>query len=166
MSATNKELINLIDKAIEHTFMSFFSILPVLTKVDEFTISNFNSEPNDYDISSVIAFIEDQLDGTLALRFHKMALLKAISKVYTAETATVDHRALGAIGELVNTIYGIIKQNLNQKGYNYQMCVPVIVIGSNHSICSTFQGKKIQMLYQLLNDRFLVEIVLQVDESV
>lgn len=152
----DEELIKIIDKSVNETFNSFLSINPVLKKCAESTeVSQERSE-----ISGIIAFIQESLEGTLAIRFKQKDILSLLSRIYGEELLAVDNKIIGGVAELTNVIHAIAKEELNLKGYNYQMCLPVVIIGENHSVVTVLAGKKMVFEYDLDGVECKIELIL------
>lgn len=154
-SSTDK-FIKVINKAVKETFGSFFGIMPELKE----TINDPAPalEPR-VDISGMIAFIQDELEGTMAIRFNKEDLFMIIGPLYDEKLDVIDSRSVGSVGEFANIIHGVAKQELNAFGCNYQMCLPIVVVGANHSISSSFLGKKVILKYDLNGATAYLELV-------
>jgi CheY-specific phosphatase CheX len=150
------DMIKIIDKSVGETFNSFLSISPVLKKCYE--SKEFLSEKSE--ISGVIAFIQNTLEGTLAIRFKQNTILALLSRLYGEELTTIDNKIVGGVAELTNVIHAIAKEELNLQGYNYQMCLPVVIIGENHSVVTALSGRKMIFEYDLNGMPCTVELIL------
>jgi CheY-specific phosphatase CheX len=151
----NDAIIKIIDKAINETFTSFISISPVLKKCSKSEVSL----PDKSDVAGMIAFIQSSLEGTLIIKFKKESILPLLSKLYNEELISIDNKVIGGVAELTNVIHAIVKEELNQEGYNYQMCLPVVIIGENHSMITMCAGPKIIFEYELDNMNCTVELI-------
>lgn len=149
-------MVKTIDRAVVETFSSFMGFIPVLKKT-EYTERSL-SEP--FEVSGIIAFIQDDIEGTLALRFRQETILKLLTRVYGEELQVVDNRVIGGVAEFANVIHGIAKEDLNLQGYHYQMCLPVVIIGDNHSVVTALSGQKLILTYDLDGLEAVVELVL------
>lgn len=149
-------MIKTIDRAVTETFSSFMGFTPVLKSSEQTNRSL--SEP--YEVSGLIAFIQDDIEGTLAIRFHQTTILTLLSRVYGEELTVVDNRVIGGVAEFANVIHGIAKEELNLQGYHYQMCLPVVIIGDNHSVVTALSGQKLILRYSLDGLEAVVELVL------
>ncbi|MEY4615670.1 MAG: hypothetical protein RJB66_630 [Pseudomonadota bacterium] len=150
------EMVKIIDKAMLETFSSFMGFNPILKHVER---SDKNISDR-FEISGIIAFIQDKVEGTLAIRFRQESVLRLLSRVYGDELSVVDNRVIGGVAELANVIHGIAKEDLNLQGYHYQMCLPVVIIGENHVVVNALSGQKLIMNYDLDGDEAIVELVL------
>lgn len=152
----DQEMVNIIDKAIKETFSSFMGFTPILKSSEQ----KDKAVSEKYEISGIIAFIQDAIEGTLSLRFKQDTILKLLSKVYGEELTTLDNRIIGGVAELSNVIHGIAKEDLNLQGYHYQMCLPVVIIGNNHTMVSAINGQKLVLTYDLDGEEAIVELVI------
>lgn len=152
----DEDLIKIIDKSVNETFNSFLSINPLLKKCSE--VEKISQERSE--ISGIIAFIQDDLEGTLAIRFKQKDILSLLSRLYGEELTAIDNKIIGGVAELTNVIHAIAKEELNLKGYNYQMCLPVVIIGENHSVVTVLSGKKMVFDYDLDGVGCKIELIL------
>jgi CheY-specific phosphatase CheX len=149
-----QKIVKVINKAVKETFGSFFGIVPELKE----TITDQLAAPR-VDISGMIAFIQQELEGTLAIRFKREALFQIIGPLYDEKLDVIDSRSVGSVGEFANIIHGVAKQELNAFGHNYQMCLPVVIVGENHAISSSFSGNKVILKYDLNGAEAFLELV-------
>jgi CheY-specific phosphatase CheX len=152
----DESMVKTINRAVMETFSSFMGFTPVL-KHSEKCEKPFN---DGYEISGLIAFIQDSIEGTLALRFRQDSILKLLGRVYGEELSVVDNRIIGGVAELANVIHGIAKEELNTQGHHYQMCLPVVIIGNNHSVVTALSGQKLILTYDLDGEEAVLELVL------
>jgi CheY-specific phosphatase CheX len=153
----DQAFVKVVQKAVKETFASFFGVIPVLTE----TLVDPTDEPK-VDISGMIAFVQTDIEGTMSLRFQKEALFNVLGGLYGEKLEQIDSRAVGSVGEFANIIHGIAKEELNTTGCNYQICLPVVVVGVNHLICSTFSGKKIRLKYDINGSEAYLELVVKI----
>jgi CheY-specific phosphatase CheX len=151
----NQETYKIIENSMVETFFSFFGVKPVLEKIEEQPAL----ETERCEISGIIAFIQDDLEGTMTIRFKKQNLFELLQPIYGDDLQRIDNRAVGAVGEFSNVIHSIAKHALNVQGYNYQMCLPVVIVGENHQISTHFTGKKAVLHFKLNGGLVLVELV-------
>jgi CheY-specific phosphatase CheX len=149
-------LVKIIDRAVVETFSSFMGFTPILKGSEE----SDKVVSDRYEISGIIAFIQESNEGTLAIRFRQESILKLLSRVYGEDLSVLDNRIIGGVAELANVIHGIAKEDLNVQGFRYQMCLPVVIIGDNHSVVTALTGHKLIMRYDLDGEEAIVELVL------
>jgi CheY-specific phosphatase CheX len=152
----DEDIARIINKAITETFGAFIGISPILKSSER----HDKALQERYEISGIIAFIQESIEGTLAIRFKQDTILKLLSKVYGEELTALDNRVIGGVAEISNVIHGIAKEELNMQGYHYQMCLPVVIIGDNHSVVSALSGHKLVMRYDIDGEEAIIELVL------
>ncbi len=152
----DETMVKIIDKAVVETFSSFMGFTPVLQHSEKCD----RALSDRYEISGIIAFIQESVEGTLAIRFRQESILRLLSRIYGEELSVLDNRVIGGVAELANVIHGIAKEDLNLQGYHYQMCLPVVIIGDNHSVVSALSGQKLIMKYDLDGEQAIIELVL------
>lgn len=132
----------LVRTAIVDTFNSMLGLEPKLKSVE-------TSKPGfaKYEISGVIGFIQGSLEGTLTLGFNRKTVAEMLSKFYGEPIDFADEKLAGGVGELTNIVFGIIKEYYNDVGFDFRMCLPVVIVGDNHSIFSTISSVRMQMIF-------------------
>lgn len=151
----DQDTYKIIENSMIETFSSFFGVKPVLEKIEE----QPTKEAERCEISGIIAFLQDDLEGTMAIRFKKQNLFKLLQPIYGEDLQRIDNRAVGAVGEFANVVHAIAKHALNVQGYNYQMCLPVVIVGENHQISTHFEGNRAILHFNLNGGIVLVELV-------
>jgi chemotaxis protein CheX len=86
------------------------------------------------DISGITGMLQDRLEGNLVISFKKSVLGSILSRVYGKNLDVDGDIAKQGAGELTNMIYGRIKFQLNNNGFDLKMTLPSVVVGSGHSI--------------------------------
>ncbi len=96
----------------------------------------------DHDISGIVGVMQDSLEGTFSLSFKLDTIFHILSGVYRREITKIDDISIDSVGELTNIVYGMLKQQLNEVGFQFKMCLPVVVVGPNHLVFSPMSSKK------------------------
>ena len=122
------DLISWCEKAVVETFSSMLGITPTLE-------SAIHNPPDrlSHEISGVIGFIQNRMEGTLALGFTYDMSIKLMSEFFKENLKVSDPNLVGGISELTNIIFGMIKENYSNSGLTFKMCLPVVIVGSNHT---------------------------------
>ncbi len=121
--------------------------------VEEFTSTG--------DISGIIGMAQEQTEGNLIVSFSREAIFSLMERIYGKKFTDIDSSVRQGVGELTNIIYSMIKKSLNDRGYQFRMAIPTIVLGRGHSIINLHQGKTLVIPFVMQGSSFHVEIALQ-----
>lgn len=88
------------------------------------------------DISGIINVVQETVDGTLIVSFPKETIFFILEKLFRRPFTEMDRPVKEGVGEFTNIIYGVIKKNLNQAGFNFKMALPTVVLGLKHVVTS------------------------------
>lgn len=147
------KMVEWCNRAVAETFESLFSMTVMPGKV-----VGVGEGLRTYEISGVIGFIQEGLEGTMTLGFHKDTLSKMMTAFYGEEVISINEQMVGGISEMTNIVFGIVKQQYNDIGFDLQMCLPVVIVGANHHIFSSLPSNKILLQYEVNSEPFWLEI--------
>jgi|GEM_PF-551856 len=113
-------------------------------------------------ISGLIALIQTMtLEGTVSVGFTSETTFNLLGQFYGESITRLDDpKILGGIGELTNMIHGIIKQKLNEKGFQFEMTLPIVVVGTNHQCFNCVAGKSCSFEFEIDSGFLSVEVFL------
>lgn len=149
----DETLVAWCQEAVEATFSSLFSDKPELK-----WSSNDKTARRGYQVSGVVGFIQDRFEGTMALGFEEETVIKLMSRFYMEPVTLTDERLIGGVSEMTNIIFGVLKEKFNVHGYRFGMCLPVFIVGDNHSIFSTLESEKLALEFSSVDGPFWLEI--------
>jgi len=149
---------DLTDWCHEAVITTFATLLGETVVMHSVRFENDLRSAQKYGVSGVIGFIQEGLDGTLALCFDDELLFRIMTKFYGEETRTVNDNLVGGVSELTKVVFGMIKEKCNERGFNFHMCLPVVIIGSNHSMFSAISNNKAVIEYRIGSDSFWLEV--------
>jgi len=84
-----------------------------------------------YDISGIIGLSGD-LQGSLALGFHKATIFKIVHKFVGVTYELLSEEVRDAVGELANIISGNAKKGLGN--HKIDISLPTIILGASHRV--------------------------------
>lgn len=106
--------------------------------------------------------MQKNFEGTLSISFNRESAIQLFQVIYQEEINSVDdNRVVEGIAELANIIHGMVKENLNLRGYDYKMCLPVVIIGKNHAIFHDKNSPGLSVLFKTQFGKFSVEVLSQ-----
>ncbi len=150
-----EDLTNWCHEAVIATFSSVLGETPVF---HEIKIENGLHNVRKYGVSGMIGFIQNGLEGTLALCFDDTLLFRLMTKFYGEETRTMNENLIGGVSELTNIVFGMIKEKCNERGFNFHMCLPVVIVGSNHAMFSALSNNRAVIEYRIGSESFWLEV--------
>lgn len=112
------------------------------------------------DVSGVVGFTGDA-NGTLAITFDELCILKIVSNMFGEEMTEVNDEIADAVGELTNMISGQARQELEGIGKTYHGAIPSVVTGKSHKLESMTKGPKVAIPFKTDAGSFTVEVCLE-----
>jgi len=110
------------------------------------------------DISGIISMVQEKMEATLIVSFEAKTIFQLMKKVYKRDFTTIDSSIQQGVGELTNIIYSSIKQKLNDRGHEFKMAIPNVVIGQGHSIINLHEGQQLVVPFSADGNPFYVEV--------
>lgn len=141
------------EEAVQLTFHSLFGVQARLVRVDRKNLAG-----GDHDIAGVIGFAQNCMEGVLTLGCKKETLLPLIGHFYGEEMTELNHKAVDSVGEITNIIFGVVKEKYNRQGYNFQMCLPKVTVGSKTASTAFAQGQRLTLIFAIQSGEFCVEV--------
>jgi CheY-specific phosphatase CheX len=142
------------EKAAVETFNSIFGSEIKLRDV-EIELDPLRGQ----EVSGVISFAQASLEGVLCLSFPQSTLASMATKFYQKPSDQIGEELLiGAVSEITSILFGLIKEQYNQRGFLFQPAFPIVVMGPPHEIFSTFPTNKLHLRFDSLHGEFTLEI--------
>ncbi len=110
------------------------------------------------DVTGVIGMTSPQVKGSLAITFSEQAILDICKRMLGEESAGVDATVTDLVGEITNIVTGGAKRILADKGYEFDLAIPTVVVGKDHKIIHKFLGPKVIVPFATDAGEFFVEI--------
>lgn len=108
-------------------------------------------------VSGVIGLASAKLKGNMVLSFDEAAILGIVSKMLGEEFTTLSQDVVDAVGELTNMVSGGAKKSLSEKGFAFDMALPVMIIGKDVAIVQFTKGPVITVPFETEKGRFVIE---------
>ncbi|MGZ3772284.1 MAG: chemotaxis protein CheX [Bdellovibrio sp.] len=156
MNVDEKTLLTILDSSVRETFQNFLGCDPEMVE----TIHDRTNNLEQRSISGSVAFLQKDFEGTLSIGFSRDSAIKLFKSFYQENVTSVDDaRVTEGIAELANVIHGLVKEKLNLSGCDFQMCLPVVVIGRNHAVFARQDCPGLSILFKTEFGNFLVEVI-------
>ncbi len=91
------------------------------------------------DVSGILGLAGEQT-GSFAVSFSEPCILRIVSNMLGEEITTINEEVEDAVGEITNMISGAARKELADIGFNFDMALPTVVVGKNHSISHMGRG--------------------------
>lgn len=111
------------------------------------------------EISGVISLGQASLEGVLCLSFPKATLTSLVTSFYQKMPDDISEELLiGTVSETTSIIFGLIKEQYNQRGFQFQPAFPIVVTGAPHTVYSTFPTNKLHLSFDSRHGDFTLEV--------
>lgn len=110
------------------------------------------------DVTGLIGLTSPQTKGSMAITFTKPVALELTKRMLGDDLKEIDQTVTDLVGEITNMVTGGAKQRLEQLGFDFDMAIPAIVAGKNHTIKHKSGGPKILLPFETERGKFYVEI--------
>ncbi len=152
-----KEISTAVSNALRETFA--VEVVPGPFEVGEGMVSLVG------DVSGVIGMVQSELEGTLTLCLTFETVRDILPQIVGKSVSITHEMAVDAVGEITNMIFGQIKANLGQRGYQLKLGIPCVVSGKGHFVSQFHRGRYMIVPFHLDGQLFQVYVALHADNS-
>lgn len=110
------------------------------------------------DITGLIGMAGDKVRGSFSISFTEAVIFDITKRMVGENVTTINETVTDLTGELTNMATGGAKKLLAEKGYDFDMAIPVVVAGSNHSVFHKSNGPIIILPFTIESGKFFIEI--------
>lgn len=110
------------------------------------------------DVSGIIGLSGSQAKGSLAITFSESAALHVYSKMLGEEVTTINADVINCVGEVTNMVTGGAKAILADKGYKFELAIPAMISGRNHTISHKTEGQIVCIPFDTKAGSFFIEV--------
>ena len=96
--------------------------------------------------------------GSVALSLTLPTIRAISSSMLGEEFTSVDKEAVDLVGELTNMLVGGAKRILSEKGHEFDMHTPQLLVGDGHEIVHHHAGQTVLLPIMIDQDEFYVEL--------
>ncbi len=151
----DKRIVQAFADAVILTLSTMAKINPILEK--PFVHQRYRTRGV---VAGLIGMVSAGAKGQLTLAFEKEAALKVVNSLLGEEHTELDNAILDGVGELTNIVYGAAKTVLNERGYAFQMAIPMVIEGHD-AVIPMHNGTTLVLPFVVDGKKFYVEIVVQ-----
>src|ERR1700722_6980527 len=112
------------------------------------------------DVSGVIGMAQNQLEGTLTLCLTFETVRDILPQIVGKSVSITHEMAVDAVGEITNMIFGQIKRDMSERGYQLKLGIPCVVTGKGHFVSQFHRGKYMIVPFHLDGQLFQVYVAL------
>ncbi len=139
------------------------SILEVLS-----TMANMEAKPGppaikknsvaQGDVTGIIGMAGEKIVGSLAVCFTEPVIIEIAKRMLGETPPSIDETVIDMVGEITNIVTGGAKKLLADDGYHFDMAIPAVVSGKDHSINHKSNGTTIILPFSTEAGEFFIEI--------
>jgi chemotaxis protein CheX len=109
-------------------------------------------------VTGIIGMASDKLRGNAIVSFEEKAILGIVSRMLSEDFTSVSQDVLDAVGEITNMIVGNAKRDFSEKGYVFDMAIPLMVVGKDLEMSQMGKGPTVSVPFGTEFGNFVVEI--------
>lgn len=117
------------------------------------------------DVSGVIGMAQSNLEGTLMLCLTYETVRDILPQVVGKHISITHEMAVDAVSEITNMVFGQIKNNLGQRGYQLKLGIPCVVSGKGHFVSQFHRGRYMIVPFHIDGQLFQVYVALHSDKA-
>ncbi len=110
------------------------------------------------DVTGLIGMASDRAKGSLAITFSEAAIIDITKRMLGEEVKGVDETVTDVVGEITNMVCGGAKKTLAERGYDFDLAIPGVVTGKDHTITHKSAGAIIIVPFTTTAGKFYLEI--------
>lgn len=109
-------------------------------------------------VSGLIGMRAEGVSGSIALSL-TLPTIREISRLLLGhEITSADKEAADLAGELTNMVVGGAKRILSERGHDFDMQIPQLLIGEGHQIVHHYSGQTVLLPINIEQDEFYLEL--------
>lgn len=151
----NPEFVDAVGSVTERVFKTMIALEPVRKNPTGIVIPKTL-----YDVTSIVG-ITGSVVGTISVQFKKALAIKVTANMLQSEVPDLNDDVRDAIGEVGNMIAGALKTELANKGINFDISIPTVVMGPGHSIGHVPGAESVFFPFGVESDSFVVTVSLK-----
>ncbi len=109
-------------------------------------------------VTGVIGMAGEQTKGSMAISFSEGAILHIATNMLGETLSEVDATVIDLVGEITNMVTGGAKRILSEKGYKFDLAIPIMISGEDHKIIHKTNGPILIIPFDTEAGDFVVEV--------
>lgn len=108
-------------------------------------------------VTGVIGLASAGLKGNAMVSFEEKAIVSIVGRMLGEEFHSVTKDVVDAVGEITNMIVGNAKREFSEKGYLFDMAIPIMLVGKDIEISQLTKGPTLSVPFSTDVGTFVVE---------
>lgn len=150
-----QDIIHAVNEALGKTFK--VDVIPGRYEIGEGSVALSG------DVSGIVGFVQEKLEGTLIICFKISAIHKILPRFLGGKVEITQAIAMDAVAEITNMVFGQIKTVLNQRGYALRFGLPSVISGDGHFISQMHHGRYMLLHFEMEGMPFQIHLALHRD---
>jgi len=117
------------------------------------------------DVSGIVGFASNNIFGSVALSFPTKTAIKCYNMMVGDNTNDFSDDVRDTIGELTNIVAGGAKKIYADQGLSFDISIPTIVVGENHSLAHKGGTPVVAIPFALGGLQFIMEISIKLSNG-
>ncbi|GAB4350242.1 MAG: chemotaxis protein CheX [Gammaproteobacteria bacterium] len=113
------------------------------------------------DVTGLIGMTSDRAKGSLAITFSESVIIEVAQRMLGEKPSGIDDTVTDLVGEITNMVCGGAKRELAEKGYDFDLAIPGMIKGKNHSVTHKAKGPAILVPFKTEFGAFYVEVAFE-----
>ncbi len=110
------------------------------------------------EVTGLMGMETEQAKGSVALSFTLPAIRKISAKLIGEEIGVIGDEARDMTGELTNMLVGGAKRIMAEKGFEFDMQSPQLLMGKGHEIMHRYPGQTVLLPIKVEKEEFYMEL--------
>ncbi|MCK4950441.1 MAG: chemotaxis protein CheX [Gammaproteobacteria bacterium] len=147
-------------KYINPVLEAMMNVLKTMAKVDPKPgkLALKNSKKAYGDVTGIMAMVSDKAKGSLAITFTKPAILDIAKRMLGEDFTEINDMVTDLTGEITNMVTGGAKAIFESQGHDFNMSLPTVISGENHSVEHKSDGPTIVLPFSIEAGDFFIEV--------
>lgn len=108
-------------------------------------------------VSGLVGLAGEQLSGNMVLSFDEPSIVAIVNAMIGESFSSLNEQVTDAVGELTNMISGTAKRELSERGFQFEMAIPVTIVGQHVEIVQLAQAPIVSIPFKTSMGQFVVE---------
>ncbi len=113
------------------------------------------------DVTGLIGMTSDKAKGSLAITFSESVILEISQRMLGEAPPSIDETVTDLVGEITNMVCGGAKRELADKGYDFDLAIPGMITGKNHTVTHKAKGPAVLIPFNTESGEFYLEVAFE-----
>jgi len=113
------------------------------------------------DVTGLIGMTSEKAKGSLAITFTEPVILEISQRMLGEAPDALDETVTDLVGEITNMVCGGAKRELADKGYDFDLAIPGMISGKNHTVTHKANGPTVLIPFTTDSGPFYLEVAFE-----